>query len=117
MKTHLEETYSDGYFFDGKEGYPNYLEEKDLLYKSGIKYTKVMSKYMKPGKVLDVGCAAGFILKAFEERGWQCYGIEPNETMAAYGRTTLNLNIKTGGMETFNPDEKFDLIKLNTGSR
>lgn len=109
---HLEDTYSDDYFFEGKEGYPNYLEEKELLYKSGVKYTKVISKYMQPGKVLDVGCAAGFILKAFEKAGWKCYGIEPNNTMASYGRKELNLDIRTGGMETFNPDEKFDLINL-----
>jgi len=33
-------------------------------------------------KVLDIGCAAGFILKGFEDSGWICRGIEPNETMA-----------------------------------
>lgn len=112
LETHLADTYSDSYFFEGKDGYPNYLEEKEMLYRSGLKYTRVISKYMKPGKVLDVGCAAGFILKAFEEKGWECYGVEPNETMAAYGRNELKLNIRTGGMETFNSDEKFDLINL-----
>lgn len=112
METHLSETYSDSYFFEGKDGYPNYLEEKEMLYRSGLKYTRVISKYMKPGKVLDVGCAAGFILKAFEQKGWQCYGVEPNETMATYGRNELNLDIRTGGMETFSSSEKFDLINL-----
>lgn len=112
IKNHLAETYSDDYFFEGKDGYPNYLEEKDMLYRSGLKFTKVVSKYTKPGKVLDVGCAAGFILKAFEKAGWECYGVEPNETMAAYGRNELKLNIRTGGMETFNSDQKFDLINL-----
>lgn len=109
---HLDATYSDAYFFEGKEGYPNYLEEKDALYRSGLKYAKIISRYTKPGKVLDVGCAAGFILKAFEEKGWECYGIEPNDTMASYGRKELKLDIRTGGMETFNPDQKFDLINL-----
>ncbi|HET7116378.1 MAG TPA: class I SAM-dependent methyltransferase [Hanamia sp.] len=112
IDNHLVEAYSDDYFFEGKAGYPNYLEEKDMLYKSGLKYAKVVSKYTKPGKVLDVGCAAGFILKAFEKKGWECYGIEPNDTMASYGRKELNLDIRTGGMETFSPDQKFDLINL-----
>jgi SAM-dependent methyltransferase len=112
LDNHLEETYSDDYFFEGKEGYTNYLEEKDMLLRSGRKFAKVISKYTKPGKVLDVGCAAGFILKAFEEAGWECYGIEPNDTMASYGRENLKLDIRTGGMETFNPDQKFDLINL-----
>lgn len=109
---HLEQTYSDEYFFEGKEGYPNYLEEKDILYKAGLRYAKLMAGYMKPGEVLDVGCAAGFILKGFEDSGWHCHGVEPNDTMAAYGRKELNLDIRTGGMETFESDQKFDLINL-----
>ncbi|MEP7166124.1 MAG: class I SAM-dependent methyltransferase [Ferruginibacter sp.] len=112
IDNHLAEAYSDDYFFEGKDGYPNYLEEKDMLLKSGAKYTRVIAKYIKPGKVLDVGCAAGFILKAFDNAGWECYGVEPNDSMASYGRKELGLDIRTGGMETFNPDQKFDLINL-----
>ena len=112
LNSHLAESFSDDYFFEGKDGYPNYLEEKEMLYRSGVKFTSIISKYAKPGKVLDVGCAAGFILKAFEKAGWECYGIEPNDTMASYGRKELGLDIRTGGMETFNPDQKFDLINL-----
>ncbi|CAN5804645.1 hypothetical protein BH11BAC4_BH11BAC4_04290 [soil metagenome] len=112
INSHLAEAYSDDYFFEGKDGYPNYLEEKDMLYRSGKKYAKIISKYMKPGRVLDVGCAAGFILKAFDDAGWESYGVEPNDTMASYGRKELQLDIRTGGMETFNSDQKFDLINL-----
>ncbi len=109
---HLEETYSDAYFFEGKDGYPNYMKEKDLLYKSGLNYSKVLSKYTKPGKLLDVGCAAGFILKGFEKSGWDCFGVEPNNTMAEYGRKELQLNIQTGGLETYQSKEQFDVISL-----
>ena len=112
INSHLAEAYSDDYFFEGKDGYPNYLEEKEMLYRSGKKYTRIMSKYTKPGRVLDVGCAAGFILKAFDDAGWECYGVEPNDTMASYGRKELKLDIRTGGMETFSADQKFDLINL-----
>lgn len=112
VASHLDSTYSDSYFFEGKEGYPNYLEEKNMLYASGEKYTRIISRYIKPGKVLDVGCAAGFILKAFADKGWECYGVEPNETMAKYGRNELGLNIHTGGLETFNESSQFDLINL-----
>ena len=67
--THVEEVYGDDYFFDGKQGYPNYLNEKDILLKYGKNYAKILSKYTSPGKMLDVGCAAGFIMKGFEEAG------------------------------------------------
>jgi SAM-dependent methyltransferase len=112
VKNHLKEVYSDDYFFAGKDGYPDYLREKDLLYKSGLNYSKIIAKYTKPGRVLDVGCAAGFILKGFEKSGWECYGVEPNDTMANYGRTELKLNIQTGGLETYDSGRKFDLVNL-----
>ena len=111
-ESHLSNVYSDDYFFAGKDGYPNYLNEKDLLEEQGLRYARLIAKYAKPGKVLDVGSAAGFILKSFEHSGWICQGIEPNETMAAYGRNELNLDIRTDSLETFETDERFDLINM-----
>ncbi|MGN6803463.1 MAG: class I SAM-dependent methyltransferase [Ginsengibacter sp.] len=112
INNHLATVYSDDYFFAGGVGYPNYLEEKNELYNSGIRYAGIMSKYLAPGKVLDVGCAAGFYLKGFEKSGWECMGVEPNETIASYGRNELNLHIVSGDLESFQSDEKFDLINL-----
>jgi 2-polyprenyl-3-methyl-5-hydroxy-6-metoxy-1,4-benzoquinol methylase len=109
-KTHLSDVYSDEYFFEGKDGYPDYLDKKDILFKQGISYAKIIEKYTKPGKVLDVGCAAGFIMKGFECRGWEALGIEPNSTMADYGKNELHLNIQVGSLETFDTQNKFDLI-------
>ena len=109
---HLAKVYSDDYFFGGKDGYPNYLEQKDLLIEQGNRYVQLISRYTKPGKVLDIGSAAGFILKCFEESGWVCQGVEPNKTMAAYGREKLNLDIKNNSIETYQADEKFDLVNL-----
>lgn len=112
LENHVEQVYSDEYFFEGKTGYPNYLKQKELLYSYGKRYAKIISEYVKPGKLLDTGCAAGFILKGFEDQGWKGHGIEPNETMVRYGRDELNLNITTGSLETFESSEKFDLINI-----
>jgi len=109
---HVEKVYGDDYFFEGKQGYPNYLDEKDILLEYGIKYAKLLSGYSKPGKLLDVGSAAGFILKGFEKAGWECHGLEPNDTMAGYGRKELGLDITTGDLESFKTNEKFDLVNL-----
>lgn len=109
---HTAEVYGDDYFFEGKQGYPNYLNEKDILFKYGKNYAKVLSKYTVPGKMLDVGSAAGFILKGFEEAGWQCEGLEPNDTMASYGRNELKVKITTGNLESFETTEKFDVVSL-----
>ena len=113
FKIHLEKVYSDSYFFEGKSGYPNYLDEKEILIKHGNRYAKLMSKYIdKPGKVLDVGSAAGFILKGFENEGWTCYGVEPNKTMAEYGKDEFGFDIQVGDLESYETNQKFDLITL-----
>jgi 2-polyprenyl-3-methyl-5-hydroxy-6-metoxy-1,4-benzoquinol methylase len=110
--THVSKVYSDDYFFNGRDGYPNYLDEKDILYNHGLYYSSLIKKYLQPGQILDVGCAAGFILKAFQEAGWNCKGIEPNKTMASYAQNNLNLDVKTESLEELDFQEQFDLIIL-----
>ena len=109
---HIDKVYSDRYFFGGGDGYPNYLAEQNILYKNGVRYAKIISGYIKPGSVLDTGCAAGFILKGFKDSGWNCKGIEPNETMATYSRDKLNLDVTVGSLETYKTDQKFDLVNM-----
>lgn len=111
-KTHLSSVYSDEYFLNGKAGYPNYLDEKDIIVNHGIYYAKIVQKYANPGKIFDVGCAAGFILKGFENYGWKAFGIEPNVAMCTYGKNELNLDICTGSIEDYKSDHKFDLVSL-----
>lgn len=111
-RNQVKDVYSDDYFFKGQSGYPNYLQEKNILLRAGKKYAKIVAKYAPVGKVLDVGSAAGFILKGFESMGWECEGVEPNDTMASYGRTELNLKITTGSLEEFNSENRYDLITL-----
>ncbi len=109
---HISKTYSDAYFFDGKDGYPNYLDEEEILINQGIRYAKLISKFKIPGKILDVGCAAGFALNGFKLQGWECSGIEPNKSMAEFGNKKFDLNIEVGNLESFNGNDKYDLITL-----
>ena len=109
---HLQ-AFSDDYFFNGKDGYPNYLEESEILYQAGVRYSKLISRYMEsPGKMIDVGAAAGFIQKGFADNGWDTTGIEPNASMAKWGKENLGLRIENSGLETFNTNEIFDLVSL-----
>lgn len=112
-ETHLANVYSDDYFLEGKSaGYPNYLEQKDILVNYGLNYARIVGKHTTPGSVLDTGCAAGFVLEGFKRSGWTCAGIEPNDTMASYGRNELDLAITTGSFEDFSTDQHFDLITM-----
>jgi len=110
--TEVTQIYSDDYFFKGGAGYEDYTLEKDMLIKRGEYYAEKISRWMTPGTVLDVGAAAGFILKGFENKGWHGMGVEPNRSMAEYGKNEIGVNIKTGTIGTVEFEEKFDLIIL-----
>lgn len=109
---HVNQVYSDQYFYGGGAGYPNYLAEEKILRKHGQRYGRLISRYMQPGTVLDVGSAAGFILKGLEDCGWQGRGIEPNPYMADYARTRLGLNVDVGTLEQLQTGERYDLVNM-----
>ncbi len=109
---HVEKIYDDAYFNGGGAGYTDYLQEAEILRQRGHWYSKLVSKYTEKGTVLDVGSAAGFILKGMTDTGWKGVGIEPNESMAEFGRKKLNLEIRNTSVEKFSSDEKFDIVTM-----
>ncbi len=110
--THVATIYDDAYFVGGGDGYPDYVAEAKLLRAHGQRYGDLLARYMKPGLLLDVGAAAGFLLQGFSDRGWQGMGLEPNARMVAHGRDQLQLPLVTGTLETFDHATEFDLIAM-----
>ncbi len=112
LSNHVEQVYSDQYFREGGDGYPDYLGEADILMDHGRYYGRLLARYTQPGRVLDVGAAAGFILKGLQAYGWQGYGIEPNSAMAEYARVQQGLQVAAGTLEQYQNDEPFDLVSM-----
>lgn len=109
---HVEEHYRDSYFFAGDCGYRDYLNEGELLQAHGRRYGRLLERFATAGTVLDVGAAAGFILRGLEESGWSGVGIEPNVRMATHAREALGLDVRTGTLEQCQIDQQFDLITM-----
>jgi SAM-dependent methyltransferase len=109
---HIERTYGDGYFTGGGAGYSDYLSEGPLLRAAGRRYGRLLARHTEPGRLLDVGAAAGFVLKGFEDCGWHGTGIEPNATMAGYARDVLGMSVVAGELETARFDEEFDAVSI-----
>jgi len=63
------------------------IREKNLFknsYLRGKILYKKLSPYFNKGKVynlLDVGCGSGGVLKAFEEKKWNVYGVDPDKKL------------------------------------
>ncbi len=110
--SHTTKIYADEYFHGGGAGYPDYLGEARILRNHGRQYGKMLARYMQPGRMLDVGAAAGFVLQGFTDCGWTGKGIEPNPKMAAYARNELQLAVNAGALENLPADEQFDLVNM-----
>jgi SAM-dependent methyltransferase len=109
----VQTIYDDSYFHSGGAGYADYLSEGDLLMAHGERYGRLINRYTRPGTVLDVGAAAGFVLKGLVNTGWQGEGIEPNAHMATYARQHLGINVQVGTLETMPVDgRQYDLVNM-----
>lgn len=96
---HVGAVYGDDYFTGGGAGYPDYLAGAAMLRAHGRRYGQLVRPYLTPGRVLDVGAAAGFVLQGLADAGWQGVGLEPNAAMAAHARGVLGLDVRVGTLE------------------
>src|SRR5437762_1155547 len=69
--------------------------------------------YSPKGKILDVGCAAGFFVKAASDAGWDAIGVEPCRWLADYGASQLGAKIVPATLAEANfPDASFDVVTM-----
>ena len=67
----------------------------------------------EPGRILDVGCGRGVMLKALAEHGWDAHGIELAPEIAATARRSLGDHIYTTPIEDADLEPgSFDVISF-----
>ena len=96
-------------------GYTNYLQNRDNYLRTYRLRSQVVTRHQPlAGRVLDVGCAAGFFLKVMHDKGWETTGVEISAKMVDYARHELALpDIRCGTLEQQSLDEAaYDVIAL-----
>lgn len=109
---HVKSIYDDDYFSGGGAGYSQYTSEEELLTRHGERYGELLRPHMKPGKLLAVGAAAGFVMKGFANRGWTTMGLEPNASMAKCAFDSFGFDVQTGDLEDYSAATEFDLVTM-----
>lgn len=65
------------------------------------------------GRLLEIGCGAGFFLKAAERNGWDAWGLELSEAGAAFATERLGLRVVREQAERASFDEgSFDVVAM-----
>jgi SAM-dependent methyltransferase len=98
--------------------YKNYHRDKDYLANESLfrniflNRVNLISKFINKGKVLELGCSTGVMLKLFKERGWHVLGVEPSASSDEAEKKGLRV-LKVKFEEVKLPKNHFDLIILN----
>lgn len=112
LDNHVEQVYGDEYFFSGGAGYDNYLAEAGLLVPYGRRYGRLLKRYGAGRSLLDVGAAAGLILKGLVNEGFDGCGVEPNQTMATFAQAELQLDVTAAAFEDYEPQTQFETLTV-----
>ena len=109
----LPELYGRGYFKESPVGYRDYIAEESAHRRQARRYLVRLQQWSQPpGKLLDVGCAAGFFLDESRRVGWDVQGCEVSG-FAADHAVALGLPVTTGPFLSANiAEDVWDVITL-----
>ena len=96
----LEKVYQE-YFKDVKDPdgkSRNWLKEKDAKIREHRKEIKELERFKSNGRILDVGCGAGFFLSALRS-SWEKYGLEFDTEMSEYAKENFGLEVFNGELK------------------
>ncbi|MCK4794613.1 MAG: class I SAM-dependent methyltransferase [Desulfobacteraceae bacterium] len=109
----LQKFYTQDYYTGKWEKvYKDYISEQEQRIKAFRARLMELRKYSDSGRLLEVGCAAGFFLKVASD-SFEVQGIELSEFSSEYGRKTLHQQIHTGSV--FSADlqpNDFDVVVM-----
>jgi 2-polyprenyl-3-methyl-5-hydroxy-6-metoxy-1,4-benzoquinol methylase len=104
--------YSQNYFKG--DVYRDYIGERHVRTKIFREKLKLIKPYIPPrGRLLDIGCAAGFFLQLMNDIGYETYGVEISEHAAHYAQQEMGLDVFRGDLsEADFQRDFFDVITM-----
>jgi len=112
----IEHVYDEGYWSSDAaktRGYTDYRADAELYVRTYEKRKRILRRHFQsPGRVLDVGCAAGYFLGVMQAEGWQVMGLEPSDAIRrTAGERLGEENVRAGLLhEAGFEDQSFDLV-------
>lgn len=108
--------YGETYFHNndsGVVGYANYIADEGNIRKTAVRRLKHVERFIRRGKLLDVGCATGFFIDEAKKRGWQVEGMDVSSFAVEYAHSHFGLDVRHGSLTELDfPHNAYDLVSL-----
>jgi len=108
--------YGASYFkndHSGEVGYTNYAADEPNIRRTAHKRLAHIERFMPRGRLLDVGCALGFIMDVAHERGWQVEGLDVSQFAVETVRARWGYTAYHGSLTEQNlPSAAYDAITM-----
>lgn len=89
---------------------PYYLEQEEDRIANAHRLLELVPT---GGRLLEIGCATGFLLRAARERGFDAVGVEMSEWASGIARDEYGLDVRTGKLEDARLEaESVDVVVL-----
>lgn len=96
-----------------EHNYGNYVEAADIKHAHfRAKLDQIEQHCNHRGKLLDVGCANGYLLSVAQDRGWEVTGVELNPAVASHLPESLSTKVHFGTVADYPGPGDFDLVTL-----
>ncbi len=117
VESALEKMYNREYYENADVGYGGYVDNFNKYNKIFTKLFDRRARDIEPfrhqGRLLEVGCAHGFLLDHLRKRRWSVRGQEVSPLAAGYATDELGLDVFCGKLEDAGySDNSFDVVLL-----
>jgi 2-polyprenyl-3-methyl-5-hydroxy-6-metoxy-1,4-benzoquinol methylase len=106
----LRQYYENDFDIISNRNNQSYLRGSDYIKNQLVAF----EKYVKRGRLLDIGCGTGNFVFRARELGWEAYGVEVSKRYSDLLRHELRLNVVNTSVEEANFSSNFfDVVILN----
>jgi SAM-dependent methyltransferase len=111
----IKEFYGKGYFTGdvAYSAYSGYLQDKQYICRNLEKQLKRSSRFKSNGKLLDVGCAMGYLVEIAAKAGYDAYGFDPSEYAISKADKLIVKRVKVSDIDNVSyPKSTFDIVTM-----
>jgi SAM-dependent methyltransferase len=114
QKYDLGAVYADDAYWNGgcDYGYPDYEQAWRDARKVLLSRLNRLEHVTRAGRMLEIGCAAGYFLREAQQSGWQVFGVELSPTMRKRCEQLVGCRLFASLQEVADSELRFDCVAM-----